>query len=57
MIVVLVLFGALASFISVLAAFWFGLSIWGILGAWVLASLLVLAIFALSVSTWVDPEP
>ena len=56
MIIVLVLFGALASFISVLAAIWFGLSIWGILGAWILASLLVLAIFALSASAWVDPE-
>jgi hypothetical protein len=57
MIVVLILFGTLASMISVFSAIWFGLSIWGILGAWILASLLVLAIFVLSASTWAGPEP
>ena len=56
MIVVFILVAALASFVTVVAAIWFGLSIWGILGAWALASLLVLAIFALSASAWVDPE-
>jgi hypothetical protein len=55
MIIVLLAICAFVGAIITVVSLEAGLSVWGMIGVWLAANLLVVAIFALSASAWAGP--